>query len=168
MAAATTLGLMHNHVRAIYRALTGEDLPQQTAPQSGSEPSMDEVNRRFAELDSLARHMGVTERVPPYAFRPPLDLLQTERELIIEMGVPGVELHDVDVELREGTVTVSGTRSGDDPQLRSYYHAELPRGSFHRVVNLPQGVSGEPRVEVENGIIRVRLQRQQRTVPAKA
>ena len=151
--------LMHDHVRAIYRAVTGGDLP---APAEGGDaPSDEEVERRFAELEALARAVPqIAERVPPFSFAPPMDAIGSDKELVIELAVPGVERRDVEVELNQDLLIVSGARGGERPgDGRAYLHAEIPRGPFRRVVRLPHAVAAPPRIEVEHGIIRVTLAR---------
>jgi HSP20 family molecular chaperone IbpA len=168
---ASTFELMHEHIRSIYRALTGADLPDSATDAPSAAPlSPDAVARRFADLDAAARTIArVAERVPPFSFAPPLDAIDTERELVIEVGVPGVEKHDVAVELHGGELTVDGSRPGErEVNGRTYLHAELPRGPFHRVVRLPYPVAGEARVEVTHGLIRVRLTKPVKAAPAKA
>jgi HSP20 family molecular chaperone IbpA len=168
---AKTLQLMNDQVRAIYRALTGQELPDDppaAARLPDSSPA--EVARVFAELDTLARQIPqVAERVPPFSFAPPLDAVDTGRELLIEVGVPGIEARDVRVELAGDTVTITGVRAGERGMNgRTYYHQELPRGPFHRVVGVPFPVVGEPRVEVERGLISVHLTKATKAAPARA
>lgn len=158
-----TVELMRDQVRAIYRALTGTDMPdtEQPAEQSAaqSEVSMDEVARRFADLESLARRIPVVvERVPPFSFAPPIDAIDDGHELIIEVSVPGVREEDVSVEREDDLLTISGVRGGSRASNgRSYFLAEIPRGPFHRAVRLPYAIQSEPRMEVERGLIRIHL-----------
>jgi HSP20 family molecular chaperone IbpA len=158
--------LMLDHVRAIHRAVTGSDPPPPAAPVDPAQlPSAQAVERRFADLEAFARAMPLlAERVPPFSFAPPVDVLGTERELVIELGLPGVERSDVEVELLDGTIIVSGAR-GESTGLdgRVYFRAEMPRGPFRRALRLPEPTHGAPRVEVDGGIVRVRLQRSART-----
>ena len=160
------LELMHDHVRSIYRTVTGAELPQSEGGD-GMEgvPALEEVERRFADLEAITRSLpAVAERVPPFWFMPPLDVIGTERELVVEMGVPGVEPSGVDVELQRGELWVRGARAPQRPvEGQIYFHAEMPRGPFSRVVRLPEPVSGAPRIEVENGIVRIRLARATRS-----
>jgi HSP20 family protein len=169
----TTLQLMHDHVRAIHRALTGDDLPahaEDEAKRTEGAPPVGEVASRLFELEALARQLpAIAARVARFSFAPPLDLLGTARELLVEVGVPGIERADVQVELTGNTLVISGSRTGERPvDGRTYFHAEIPRGPLRRVIALPYAVVGEPRFEVENGLIRVRLTRAARTTPAEA
>ena len=154
----TTFELMQDHVRAIHRALTGKDPPEPVATPV-TPPTQDEVVEHFTALEALANSIPtIAERVPPFSFSPPLDVSGTDQELILELGVPGVERDDVIVEFEGDTVVVSGARSTASAlDGRLYFHAELPRGPFRRVVRLPQSTSGPARVEVAQGIVRVRL-----------
>lgn len=162
----TTLSLMRDQVRAIYRAVTGTDMPEAspTTPEGAAETpeaSVDEVARRFTELEALARSIpAVIERVPPFSFAPPLDALEEERLLLVELALPGVEKGDVSVERTEELLVVSGIRRGERAANgRTYLHAEIPRGPFHRVVRLPYATAGEPRVTLEDGVLRIQLSR---------
>jgi HSP20 family protein len=162
---ATTLALMHDHVRAIYRAARGVDPKDEPTAGERPAPSFQEVARRFSELEGLARSIpSVAARVPAFSFTPPLDLIGTERDLVLELGVPGVERDDVDVELGDGEVIVSGARAAtESSDGRIYFHAEMPRGPFRRAVRIPEPTNGSPRVEVEHGIIRVTLSKLTKT-----
>ncbi len=157
----STLELMHDHVRAIHRAITGNDPPAATAAASPSEPiTIEKLAGDFAELEALARSLPfVAERVPPFSFAPPLDLIGTEREVIVELGVPGVDREGVEATLDGDRLVITGARSISAAlDGRIYLHAELPRGPFRREVRLP-GVAGagRARVEVDNGLVRVRV-----------
>lgn len=161
----SNLELMHDHVRAIHRAITGSDPPERAAPTTAPiEPiTPEKLAGDFAELEAMARALPfVAERVPPFSFAPPLDLIGTERELVAELGVPGVDAEGVDAVLDGDRLTVSGARSVSAAlDGRIYMHAEMPRGPFRREVRLPGLVAGgRPRVEVDNGIVRVRVAKQ--------
>ncbi len=157
---AKRLDMMHDHVRSIHRALTGNDPPEgEPAGEEAAAPTPEQVSERFAELEALARAIPlIAERVPPFSFSPPLDVIGTEREVILELGVPGVDAGDVEVDVADNTLTVSGSRSTNLAlNGRIYFHAEMPRGPFRREIRLPEATSGAPRVEVDNGVIRIRL-----------
>ncbi|HEX6839716.1 MAG TPA: Hsp20/alpha crystallin family protein [Polyangia bacterium] len=157
----SNLELMHDHVRAIHRAVTGSDPPEPSTAGGGEHaPTFERVAGDFAELEALARALPtVAERVPPFSFAPPFDLIGTERELVVELGVPGVDRESVDATLDEDRLIVTGARSISAAlDGRIYLHAELPRGPFRREVRLPGLVAaGRARVEVDNGIVRVRV-----------
>jgi HSP20 family molecular chaperone IbpA len=154
--------LMREHVRAIHRSITGSDLPENAVEGEVTAPSFDDVSKRFHELQSAARAIpALAERIPAFSFEPPLDVIGTERELVFELGVPGVNRDDVTVELvAERELIISGARAASvNLDGRVYLHAEIARGPFWRSLRVPDTAAGPPRVEVENGIIRVKLAR---------
>jgi HSP20 family protein len=156
----TNLEMMHDHVRAIHRAVTGVDPPEVALPSEGAAAiTIERVARHFAELEAMARALPpIAERVAPFSFRPPLDVIGTETEVIVELGISGISAGDVDVELSGNVLIVSGARStGVALDGRIYFHAEMPRGPFRRDVRLPAPTSGQPRVEVDQGVVRIRL-----------
>ena len=153
--------LMRDHVRDIYHAVTGSEIPEPEQPAEGpsTEVSADAVLRLFADLEATARAIPtVSERVPPFSFAPPIDAIEDERELIIEVAVPGVERDDVEVALQDDLLVVSGARvSALATNGHWFRHAEIARGPFRRVVRLPPGIHGQPTVKVERGIIQVHV-----------
>jgi HSP20 family protein len=157
---AKRLEMMRDHVRAIHRAVTGDD-PPDAEPPEGEAPALsrESVSERFGELEAMARSIPlIARRVPPFSFSPPLDVIGSEREVILELGVPGIELRDVEVEVEGNTLVVSGSLPTNQAlNGRIYFHAEMPRGPFRRSIRLPEPTTGPPRVEVENGVIRIRL-----------
>jgi HSP20 family molecular chaperone IbpA len=156
-----TYELMNDQVRGIYRALTGVDIPEPPMTTSAGIPAnvdpVEWLNQRFAELESWARLIPlVAERVPPFAFSPPLDFIESEKELLIELAVPSVTRDDISVGMSGRVLTVMGTRNGERlADGRVYRRAEIPRGPFRRVIRMPFEVATQPRVEVENGIVRI-------------
>src|SRR6185369_5241789 len=165
----SVFGQMLEHVRTIHRIVVGDEVPERETSTDDAALTTEQVARKFGELELLARSLPVVaERLAPFSFAPPVDVMVTEREVIIEVGVPGVEEDDVQAELSGETLIVSGSLGGAPDKGRTYHHAEMPRGPFSRVVPLPCAVASKPRLEVLNGVIRIRLAKRVKTVPAKA
>ena len=166
---STTIEAMHEQVRVIYRAVTGTELSLSIDTGSTADPntidtqvplSENEVERRFVQLDMLARTIPeLTQRIPPFSFTPLADILESQGELRIEVAVPGIERGDVEVMLnREDELIVTGVRRGICASNgRSFVYAEIPRGPFKRTIHLPCHAQPPSRVDVENGIIAIQL-----------
>ncbi len=156
-----TIELMRDQVRAIYRALTGTDLPEGDLSPPGRDVEMEEVARRFVDLEAMARRIPIVmERVPPFSFAPPVDAMDTGHEIVIEVAVPGIGEGEVEVRRSGDLLSISGVRSGAPASNgRTWFLAEIPRGPFHRAIRLPYPIQAEPRVEVDNGIVRIHLAR---------
>lgn len=65
---------------------------------------------------------------------------------------------EVRIEHAEGVLVISGIRRasrGAEPG--TYSHGEIPWGSFYRSVHVPFTVHGEPGVDLDRGLLRIRL-----------
>jgi HSP20 family molecular chaperone IbpA len=154
------IDLMQQRVRTIYRALTGADMPE-APPEPEREMPAEEVTRRFVALETLARtDPSVAERIPPFSFTPGLDMTANGGEIVVELAVPGVDRDDVSVGVADDLLVISGFRR-DQTGLDhlAFAHAEIPRGPFYREVHLPWSVHAAPEVDLERGLLRVRLRR---------
>lgn len=77
-------------------------------------------------------------RVP--CWEPPVDMLETERELLVLAALPGVDPKAITVTIEDGHLLISGARTLP-PQLRNavIHRLELPQGRFERQLALPPG-----------------------------
>lgn len=165
---STTIEAMHEQVRVIYRAVTGSQLNDEPGTGESQIPlEENEIERRFAALDALARTKPeLTRRIPPFSFTPLVDVLDGQSELLIEVAVPGVQHQDVYVEVRGEELFVSGVRRGAcGSNGRTFVRAEIPRGPFKSVIALPCRTFAPTRVDVEHGIIVIQLPKMDPQVP---
>ena len=86
----------------------------------------------------LFRPAGSQARVP--AWEPPVDILETEQEVLALVALPGVDADGAQAVIEDGDLVIAGTRSLPD-QLRTavIHRLELPQGRFYRRVRLPAG-----------------------------
>jgi HSP20 family molecular chaperone IbpA len=73
------------------------------------------------------------------------------------VAIPGVEREDVTVECTQGTLIISGIRRGHGSSHEQTYSGEIPYGPFYRALRVPVPVSSEPAVDLDRGLLRVRL-----------
>ena len=92
------------------------------------------------------------------SWEPPVDVLETEREVLILAALPGVDVQKVEAVIENGTLVLSGERTVP-AELRTarIHRMELPQGRFERQVALPPGVYGEVRRFEANGCLVVTL-----------
>jgi HSP20 family protein len=100
----------------------------------------------FLELDVLDRRLrrmlegfGFTPGILPAA-----DVYETEKELVIELEVPGYAEDDLSLELKDHSLTVKGTRKEvtEEQQKTFRMHERLER-EFERTFALPIDVDTE-------------------------
>jgi HSP20 family protein len=107
-------------------------------------------------------------RAPPGAgagslpvWEPPADVLETEREVLILVALPGVDPAAIEAVIEGGTLRVAG-RSGLPAELRgaAIHRMELPRGRFERRLPLPPGrYAAAVRHSMVEGCLLVRLEK---------
>ena len=94
--------------------------------------------------DSLARaerlHRQFFQPRRPGTWEPPVEILETDREVLLFFALPGVSIEKVEAIIDGADLVVAGTRILP-PQLRTaiIHRIELPQGRFERRVRLPAG-----------------------------
>ena len=91
------------------------------------------------------------------SWEPPIDVLETEREVLILIALPGVDPNEVVAVIDKGMLVVSGHRVLP-AELRNarILRLELPQGRFERRIPLPLGRYAITRFAA-NGCIGLRL-----------
>jgi HSP20 family molecular chaperone IbpA len=74
------------------------------------------------------------------AWEPPVDVLETEKEVLVLAALPGVDVAQVEAAIESGVLVIAGKRVLP-PELQSavIHRLELPQGRFERRVPLPPG-----------------------------
>ena len=125
--------------------------------------------RTVADLmwaDALAR-LAQADRLHQEFFRPastgwepPVDLLETDQELILMAALPGVRATEVDLVIGRGELAIVGTRLLPAALRPARVHRmELPHGRFERRVALPPGTYELARREIQDGLLLVVLRK---------
>jgi HSP20 family protein len=115
----------------------------------------DAVNRLFSE--------PVTTR--PWA--PPVDILETENELVLKADLPDVNLKDVNIEMEHGTLTLRGERKFEkEDSTKGYHRIERSYGQFVRCFGIPDTVDTEKvKADYKNGVLTVTLPKKEVAKP---
>ncbi|HYF13656.1 MAG TPA: Hsp20/alpha crystallin family protein [Phycisphaerales bacterium] len=98
-----------------------------------------------------------------------LDVSETERELLVRASLPGFRKEDINVQVREGVLTISAQR-GDETEERTerYHRRERYVGSVSRSVALPVAVDEEKaNAQFKDGVLTLILPKQERVLPRK-
>ncbi len=74
------------------------------------------------------------------AWEPPIDVLETESEVLVFVALPGVDPEQVEAIIEDGDLVVRGRRVLPPELRRAVIHRmELPQGRFERRIGLPAG-----------------------------
>jgi len=90
---------------------------------------------------------------------PAMDLVETEDHLVLKADLPGLSREDVNIEIKDGVLTVSGERRAEHQEnSEGFYRVERAFGQFSRSMTLPDGIDAE-RVAAEftDGVLEVRI-----------
>ncbi len=100
---------------------------------------------------------------------PAMDLVETDDSLVLRADLPGLEREDVEVEVKDGVLTVSGERRAEHEGKREGYHrVERSFGHFSRSLELPKGVDPSAvSAEFERGVLEVRVPKPAERQPTK-
>ncbi len=91
---------------------------------------------------------------------PQIETFEREGQLVIRADLPGLKKDDVNVEITDDAITISGERREEDEERREgYYRSERAYGSFFRSIPLPEGVNAEDaNATFNNGVLEITIQ----------
>ncbi len=97
----------------------------------------------------------------------PLDMYQTDDEIIVKASAPGLTADDLDISITGDTLTIRGEFQADEVQEGARYHVRERRiESFARSIKLPTMVNVEQaKAEFENGILTLSLPKVEEVKP---
>jgi HSP20 family molecular chaperone IbpA len=102
------------------------------------------------------RPIRTAARAP--AWEPPVDVLETDREVLVFFALPGVDPDRVEAVIEDGSLLVAGLRVlPSELQTATIHRLELPQGRFERRVRLPAGRYSNVRRSMANGCLLITL-----------
>ncbi|MGD8457481.1 MAG: Hsp20/alpha crystallin family protein [Anaerolineales bacterium] len=88
----------------------------------------------------------------------PMDVIEEGDDYIITALLPGISAEDLNIEVLENTVSISGEFSVDGDEETRYLLQERPSGKFSRTLRLPVLLDDKgAEAEVKDGILRLRI-----------
>lgn len=113
------------------------------------------------EMSDLASNFlaDVGDVWPLRLMSPSIDLSETDSTVEVRVDLPGIKPDDIDVQLSDHLLTVSGRREEEKEEKgRTFHRVERRHGSFSRSVMLPCAVD-ESKVDAQyrDGVLTVKL-----------
>ena len=118
-----------------------------------------EAVQMLADAERLHRQLFQPRgrRATEACWEPPVDMLETDREVLILAALPGVDPDAVETMIEDGTLILRGRRVlPRELETAIIHRLELPQGRFQRRIALPAGRYAVSRFAV-NGCIAFRL-----------
>jgi HSP20 family protein len=122
-----------------------------------------EFNRLF---DSFIGNGGRPD-VRTRRWVPAIDLVETDDHLVLKADLPGLSKDDVNIEVKDDVVTVSGERRAENEEKADgYYRVERAFGRFSRSLSLPHGVEADAiDAEFTDGVLEIRIPKPEQRTP---
>lgn len=105
---------------------------------------------------------------PGLVFTPEVDIFETEREITLLADMPGVAADDVNIDLREGVLTLSGDVKPWESVDESDVLVEFEIGKYYRQFNLSEVIDQEQiEAKLEDGVLRLNLHKTKKALPRR-
>ena len=101
------------------------------------------------------------------AWAPNVDIFEAEDELVVKAELPGVDPKDVELNVENNVLTISGERRLEfEDKKENYHRVERAYGSFTRSFSLPQLID-ENKIEAEykDGVLTVHVPKHEKAKP---
>lgn len=102
-------------------------------------------------------------------WKPAVDIYDNDEKICIKAELPGVDKKDINVDVKDGVLTLTGERSYEkDVKEESYHRKERAFGKFHRSFTLPEGLDPEKiGADYKDGILRIEIPKAEEKKPKK-
>ncbi len=124
----------------------------------------DRMNRLFEEFfGSREREEGLTGG----AWAPVVDIHETDDAVVVAAELPGIARDHVNVEYKDGVLTLRGERKFEkEVKEENYHRIERSYGAFHRSFSIPAPVDDEKiSARMKDGVLEIRLPKKEAAKP---
>jgi HSP20 family protein len=125
-----------------------------------------EMNRLFNTFFDQSSQ-STRPNSPTRRWIPAMDLVESGDHYVLRADLPGLSDSDVDVQLEDNILTISGRREAEHRhEQEGYYRLERAFGTFSRSLTLPDGIDPESiQAKLDRGVLEVRMPKPEQTKP---
>ena len=107
-----------------------------------TQPNRDIFGKRFSDIMDEFFNDAVATR--QHAFAPSIDISETDKQYVIDVEVPGMDKKDIELNVDNNTLTISGERKFENEEEGKHFHrVESSYGNFSRSFTLPDNVDSD-------------------------
>ena len=125
----------------------------------------EDMEKRFEEFFKRPFSMFGPSWMPRMKFpemgviSPEMDIFEDGNDVVVKAEMPGLKKEDIEVNLTDDTVTVSGEKKKEEKvEKKDYYRIERSYGSFSRSFRLPKEVqSDKAKATFKDGVLEIRV-----------
>lgn len=127
----------------------------------------DPLSKNFSDIMDEFFNDAVRSRRD--SFVPSIDISETEDQFVITAELPGMDKDDIDINLENKRLTISGERSiKKEEDGKKFHRVETQYGSFERSFQLPDNVDEESiSATYENGMLDISIDKNEQEVKKK-
>lgn len=128
-----------------------------------------ELERIRREFDKLLQDFLPTAVEREEVLVPPIDVYETDSEVVLKTELPGIKKEDIEVTIKENSVHIKAERKEEkEEKTENVHRVERFYGKIERVVPLPVEVKPEEaKAEYKDGVLEVRIPKVKVTKEAK-
>lgn len=124
----------------------------------------DDMFRGFGLPASFFDFPALASRHHTALLHPTIDVVSEDKAHTINVEIPGVDKEDVQIEVKDGVLTISGEKKTecDDKDDNNLTHRECSYGFFQRTLSLPDDVvEDDIQAKFKNGVLTLTLPRKE-------
>ena len=124
----------------------------------------------YQEMDSfLNSFMTKDSDNVEKTFTPSINVAESDTEYEVSADLPGVNSEDVNVEVHEGQLLISGEReSAHEESDKKFHRVERTFGKFERRIGLPENVSeSDISADYQDGVLTIVLPKSAKPQPTR-
>lgn len=119
----------------------------------------------LSDLASLQRQMDrlfdgytITNGHVARDFTPAAEIFTTDRSILVNFELPGVDPATIDLQVAAQQITISGERLAPEVEGMTGHRSEVTYGAFQRRITLPEKIQNDKaEAKYEHGILRLVL-----------
>jgi HSP20 family protein len=108
------------------------------------------------------------ENNPETTLRPQLELIESDKNYLLKVAIPGLTKTDIDLSIEEHILTVSGELTKPATQEDKTLYSDIRYGKYSRKVQLPKGAdSSQVEAKYADGVLHLTIAKSEATLPKK-
>jgi len=128
---------------------------------------MNETGAKEIQVSGKQELAGPAEHTKPgLVFTPSVDIFESEKDITVLADMPGVKGEDLDIDLRDNTLTLIGEVIEDKSNVEDLVYAEYQIGRYYRQFSLSQVIDQEKiDAKLADGVLRLTLPKVEKAKP---
>jgi len=127
----------------------------------------DRLNQLLNQGTHVSRGKSNEQSLTFANFIPPVDVMENDNNIMVQVELPGVREEDVEVRIENNMLTISGERRLENEEQRdNFLRVERAYGRFYRSFTLPSNIDPENvSATFDNGILKITIPKREESKP---